>query len=331
MPEYKWNPQSLLALSNGYWQTSILHTAVKLDLFSVLDEQELRVEELADKIGADKGGLLRLLTALIAMELLIKKEDCFSCTRSTAVFLSRQSPLYIGHIIQHHRQLMESWAHLDEAVLTGQPVRSAYAGDDPEWRRNFLLGMHDLAMLLAPKLISQIDLGGHRRLLDLGGGPGTWAIHFCKKNPELQATVYDLPTSRAFAEETISRFDLQERIEFVSGNFLKEKVAGSYDVVWLSHILHGEGPQEACTILNAVASVLEPGGQLLIHEFVLDDDGSGPLFPSLFSLNMLLGTPAGRSYSGEKLFEMLRNAGFKDMQILDLGLPGGSSVISARI
>lgn len=331
MPEYKWNPQSLLALSNGYWQTSVLHAAIKIDLFSVLDEQALRAEELADKIGADKDGLQRLLTALVAIELLVKKDDCFSCTRSAAVFLSRQSPLYLGNIIQHHRQLMESWAHLDEAVMTGQPVRTAYAGDDPEWRRNFLLGMHDLAMLLAPKLISQIDLGGRRRLLDLGGGPGTWAIHFCKKYPELQATVYDLPSSRSFAEETVTCFGLQERVGFVGGDFLLEKVSGSYDVVWLSHILHGEGPQEVRIILDNVASVLEPGGLLLIHEFVLDDAGCGPLFPALFSLNMLLGTPAGRSYSGEQLFELLRDAGFKDMQILDLGLPGGSSVIAAKV
>jgi predicted O-methyltransferase YrrM len=147
----------------------------------------------------------------------------------------------------------------------------------------------------------------------------------------MQATVYDLPTSRSFAEETIVRFGLQERVDFVGGDFLQQRVTGSYDVVWLSHILHGEGPQEARTILDIAASVLEPGGLLLIHEFILDDDASGPLFPALFSLNMLLGTHAGRSYSCEQLFEMLRDTGFKDTQVLDLGLPGGSSVISARV
>lgn len=331
MPEYNWNPQTLLALSNGYWQTSVLHAAVNLDLFSALDDQELRAEVLADKVGADRDGLERLLAALVALELLHKKDDRFSCTRSAAVFLSRQSPLYLGNIIQHHRQLMESWAHLDEAVKSGLPVRPRYAGDDPEWRRNFLMGMFDLAMLLAPKLVAQIDLAGRRRLLDLGGGPGTWAIHFCKKNPELHATVYDLPTSRSFAEETIARFGLQERVDFVSGDFLREKLTGSYDVVWLSHILHGEGPQGVRTILDQAFSVLEAGGLLLIHEFVLDDDGSGPLFPALFSLNMLLGTPAGRSYSGRQMFDLLQDAGFKDAQIPDLQLPGESAVIAASV
>jgi SAM-dependent methyltransferase len=208
-------------------------------------------------------------------------------------------------------------------------VRQRYAGDDPEWRKNFLLGMFDLAMVLAPKLVGQIDLSGRRRLLDLGGGPGTWAIHFCRENPGLEAAVYDLPTTRPFAEETIARFGLKDRISFVAGDFLQEELPGRYDVAWLSHILHGEGPQGARTILDKAATVLEPGGLLLIHEFILDDDLGGPLFPALFSLNMLLGTPAGRAYSGRELFEMLQEAGFRDARRLVLDLPGESSVIAA--
>jgi SAM-dependent methyltransferase len=265
------------------------------------------------------------------MGLLIRKDDHFSCTRNAAEFLSRHSPRYLGHIILHHQQLMDSWAHLDEAVQSGRPVRQRYAGDDPEWRRNFLLGMFDLAMILAPKLVGKIDLSGRRRLLDLGGGPGTWAIHFCRENPGLEATVYDLPTTRAFAEETIARFDLKDRVAFVAGDFLEEELTGRYDVAWLSHILHGEGPREVRTILDKALSVLEPGGLLLIHEFILDDDRSGPLFPALFSLNMLLGTPAGRAYSGRQLFDLLRDAGFRDPRLLALGLPGESSVIAATV
>ncbi|MEZ4484768.1 MAG: methyltransferase [Syntrophotaleaceae bacterium] len=285
MPEQSWNPQTLLALSNGYWQASVLHAAVKLDLFSALDEKPLSAAGLANRIGADEDGLRRLLAALVAMDLLSESGDRFDCTRSAAIFLSRLSPLYLGNIIQHHHQLVESWAHLDEAVKSGRPVRSPYAGDDPEWRRNFLLGMFDLAMLQAPKLVGSIDLGGRQRLLDLGGGPGAWAVHFCKKNPELVATVYDLPTSRSFAEDIIARFGLKERIVFESGDFLREQLPGHYDVAWLSHILHGEGPQEVRTILDKVLSVLEPGGLLLIHEFVLNDKGAGrcsrPCFPSI--------------------------------------------------
>ncbi len=331
MDDRSWTPQTLLELSNGYWRTCVLHAAVKLDLFSQLGDRALRTDELAATIGADEEGLERLLNALAAMELLSKNGDRFSCTPSAVAFLSRQSSRYLGHIILHHHQLMESWVHLDAAAKSGRPVRGRYAGDDPEWRENFLLGMFDLAMLLAPKLVGKIDLSGRRRLLDLGGGPGTWAIHFCKENPGLAATVFDLPTTRSFAEQTIARFGLQDRVSFVAGDFLADEITGSYDVVWLSQVLHGEGPQGVRTILDKALSVLEPGGLLLVHEFLLDDDLGGPLYPALFSLNMLLGTSEGRAYSDCQLFDLLRDAGFKEPRRLALDLSGESAVIAATV
>jgi hypothetical protein len=106
------------------------------------------------------------------------------------------------------------------------------------------MGMFNIAMSMAPSLADKIDLSGRRHLLDLGGGPGTYAIHYCLKNPSLKATVYDLPTTRPFAEKTIEKFGLTDRIDFIDGNYVKEGIEGVYDVAWLSHILHGEGQKD---------------------------------------------------------------------------------------
>lgn len=329
MARESWTARTLLEVSNGYWQTCALHAAVKLDLFSYLDKQGAVAVDLAQKVGADPVALERLLNALTAMRLLTKSGERYVCVPSAAEFLSRQSPRYLGHIILHHRLLMESWLPLDEAVTSGRPVRKKPFYVEKESLESFLLGMSALAMLLAPQVVDKIDLSGHRRLLDLGGGPGTWALHFCREYPGLTATVYDLPTTRGFAEEAIARFGLGDRVAFVAGDFLTEGVPGRYDVAWLSHILHGEGPRDMHAILDKAVSTLEPGGLLLIHEFVLDDDLAGPLFPALFSLNMLVGTPGGRTYSARQLFEALRAAGCKDPHLLASDLPGGSSIIAA--
>ena len=326
-----WTARTLLEVSNGYWQTCTLHTAVKLDLFSYLDEQSVSTAELAKKVGVDQAALDRLLNALTAMQLLAKNGERHGCTPIAAAFLSRHSPRYLGHIILHHRQMMEFWMHLDEAVESGRSVRKKPFCAEKESLESFLLGMSALAMLLAPEVVDKVDLSGRRRLLDLGGGPGTWALHFCRENPGLGATVYDLPTTREFAEEAIARFGLGDRVAFVSGNFLTEGIPGRYDVAWLSHILHGEGPRDMHAILDKAVSTLEPGGLLLIHEFVLDNDLAGPLFPALFSLNMLLATPNGRTYSARQFFDALRTAGCKDPRILAKDLPGGSSVIAAIV
>lgn len=190
--------------------------------------------------------------------------------------------------------------------------------------------MFNLAMQIAPRIVPEIDLSGRRRMLDLGGGPGTYAIHFCQAYPELHAVVYDLPSTRCFAEKTIASFGLGGRIRFEAGDFDDQEIPKGFDVAWLSHILHAEGPSGCANILKKAMAALEPGGMILIQEFILDDTLDGPLFPALFSLNMLLGTPDGQSYSQVQLLEMLSAAGAGDLRRLPLDLPNGAGVIVGR-
>lgn len=329
MEQKHWTPADLLQLSGGYWNACALHAGVKLDLFTPLAERTLTAADLAGRLKTDPRGLAMLLTALAAMRLLEKWGDSYDATPFAAEFLSRTSPKYLGHIILHHHHLMAGWAHLDEAVQRGVPIRERVSHDDDEAaRESFLMGMFNLAMQIAPRIVASIDLSGRRRLLDLGGGPGTYAIHFCQHYPRLSAVVYDLPTTRRFAEATISRFGLSDRIAFAPGDFLSDQLPGRFDVAWLSHILHSEGPAGCAAILAKTVAALEPGGLVLVQEFILDDSLDGPLFPALFSLNMLLGTPAGQAYAQGELVAMLEAAGARDVHRLPLELPNGAGVIA---
>jgi SAM-dependent methyltransferase len=237
----------------------------------------------------------------------------------------------MGHIIMHHHHLALSWLKLDEAVRTGGPMRARSSGSDEDARESFLMGMFNIAMNLAPRLVNTIDISGRHHLLDLGGGPGTYAIYFCLNNPSLMATVYDLPTTGPYARKTIERFGLTDRIDFVAGDYLREDIPGRYDVAWLSQILHAEGPENCQRIIGKAASVLEPGGLLLIHEFILDNTMDGPLQPALFSLNMLLGTENGRSYSEGDIMEMLERAGAKTVKRISPQFPIESGIIAGVI
>lgn len=330
MEKNGWTPADLLQLSGGYWSTCALHASVRLDLFTPLAEEALTSPALAGRLGCDERGLAMLLNALTALGLLTKDNERYTATPSATRFLARTSPDYLGHIILHHHHLMASWLHLTDGVRNGRPVREQVAHtDDATVRESFEMGMFNLAMLAAPLIVPHIDLSGRHRLLDLGGGPGTYAIHFCRHNPGLTAVVYDLPSTRPFAETTIARFGLADRIEFRDGDFITGDIEGRYDVAWLSHILHGEGPEECALILRKTAAALEPGGMVLIQEFILDDSRDAPLFPALFSLNMLLGTTAGQSYSQGELSTMLNAAGFTDIRRIPLELPNGAGVITA--
>lgn len=326
------NPADILQLSGAYWNSCVLHSAVKLDVFTSMDQGSVSATDISRLTGCDERGMTMLLDALSAMGLANKCDTRYSLPPHSATYLSKNSSSYLGHIILHHHHLVPGWARLDEAVKSGDPVRtSSSLTDDDTARQSFLLGMFNLAMLNAPLVVPAIDLSGRRSLLDLGGGPGTYAIHFCLHNPELRATVYDLPTTQRFAEDTIQRFSLSNRISFSGGDILADDIGSGYDVVWISHLLHSECPQKAAVILEKAAHSLKPGGLVLIQEFILDDNRAAPLFPALFSLNMLLGTGAGQSYSQSELSRLMATAGIEAVRRLPLVLPNGAGIMSGTV
>lgn len=324
-----WHPGTLLELSGYYWKTCTLHAAVKLDIFTLIGKDSLTALEITKKTGWDARGTTMLLDALAAMALLTKTSSGYANTRAAADFLSKDSDRYIGYMIQHHHHLADSWVRMDEAVTQGGPIRERVSVSSDQWREAFLMGMFNNAMAMAPDVAQSVDLSGCTRLLDMGGGPGTYAIHFCKANPHLTAVVFDLAATRPFAEKTIARFGLSDRISFTAGDYTTEDVPlnQTFDVAWLSHVLHGEGPEEAAGIVAHAAKTLVPGGQLFIHDFILDDTRDRPEFAALFSLNMLLGTESGQSYSESEIREMMIAAGLTDIVRLDYTGPTQSGIV----
>ncbi len=327
MARQEWNPGKLLEISGAYWKTCALHAGVKLELFTILGDCLLGAEEVAKKAGGSIDGVERLLDALVAMELLEKRDGKYENTDGAKAFLTKKAPGYVGHMIMHHHHLAPSWCRLDESVAIGKPTRERISFGKEEHRESFLMGMFNMASILAPRLTPEIDLGGRKTLLDLGGGPGTYAIHFCLYNQDLKAVVYDLPTTRPFMEKTVERFGLGHRISFQEGDYASQGIEGKYDAAWLSHILHGESPEKCREIVKKTVLALEPGGLIAIHEFILNDSKSGPLFPALFSLNMLLGTDGGRAYSESELSDMLSSAGVKNIRRIPLNTPNDSGVV----
>jgi hypothetical protein len=132
--------------------------------------------------------------------------------------------------------------------------------------------------------------------------------------------------------ETVAKFNLSDRIKFAGGDFNTDEVSGGpYDVAWLSHILHSLGPEECQNLINKTAAAMEPGGLFLIHEFILNNSKDAPEFPALFSLNMLINNPKGRSYSEEELHFMLAHAGLKNITRHTFQGPNDSAIIYGEV
>jgi len=326
----KWDEKRISEASGSFWQACTLQGAVKLDLFSLLGREGKTSGEMAAATGSDLRGITAILDALSAMALIVKKEQVYFNTDDSSRLLDRNSKDYIGWRVLHHHYLLPSWARLDEAVLQGRPSgdeRENFNAEDQ--RQAFLMAMFNNASSVSPDIVPYLELGEPSSLLDLGGGPGTYAVEFCRRHSALEAVVFDLPGSRPYAEATIRNAGLENRIHFEGGDFFIDDIPGKYDVVWLSHVIHSSGPEEAQRVISKAAGALKTGGRMLIHDFWLNEAGDGPLFPALFALNMLVRTPKGRSYRESEGREMLDRAGLVQIRRLDLQIPNDSGVLEA--
>lgn len=326
----EWSIEKLTALSGSYWQVCAIHASVKLGIFTAISDSSLTAKEVSGILDSDPRATAMLLDACASLALISKERERYKNSEFSRNFLCTDMPSYMGYIIMHHHYIMDSWVRLDEAVRSGSPIRTRSGHEENEKLESFLMGMFNMASRLGPGIAQMIDLKKCKRLLDLGGGPGTYAIHFCIQNPDMLATVFDMSTTRPFAEKTIKKYNMEERISFEAGNFLQDPLPKGFDAVWMSHILHGESPDECAKLVAKAADSLNPGGLMIIHEFILENDRTAPVFPALFSLNMLLGTNGGQSYSVAELEYVMTNAGISDIERVRLPEPNPSGMMMGR-
>ncbi|MGQ9689548.1 MAG: methyltransferase [Desulfobaccales bacterium] len=222
--------------------------------------------------------------------------------------------------MRHLHHTWWGWSELEETVRRGHAdlkstERWLDRVPDPEaeWVRDFIWGMHAIARDLAPKVAAMLDLSGVKHLLDLGGGPATYAITFAQANPGLKATVFDLPRPVEIARENISRHGLADRIDTLAGNFLTDDIGSGYDFIWISQILHSHTEEQCRLIIDKSAQALSPGGQMVIQDFFLNDDRTSPLEAALFSVHMLAVTPGGRAYTHREAAAMMAAAGLENL------------------
>ncbi|MCL2761526.1 MAG: acetylserotonin O-methyltransferase [Desulfuromonadales bacterium] len=326
-----WTAPKLMEFSGSYWNIATLYAGVNLDVFTQIGERDISAAELSKAVNSDERGLAMLLDALVAMNLLQKHDNKYKTTPFSFSHLSKNGSDYLGYILQHHHQLMAGWTKLDKAVKSGHSVREKTSDTDNSLEReSFLMGMFNIASQQAPKIVKALNLSGKLRLLDLGGGPGTYALSFCRANDEMTAIVFDLPTTKPFAEKVISSMGMDSRVKFVGGNFYSDDIPSGFDVVWISQILHSESTENCRKLIKRAMDSMKAGGTLYIQEFILNEEKSGPLFPALFSLNMLLATDGGQAYSGKEIMGMMKEAGFVNLQRLDIELPNGAGIISGQ-
>ena len=306
----------LMDMGRGFQAAKMLSVAVDLAVFDFLEEPHSAVEAAA-WLKADDRAVGIFLNGLVALGLLTKGVDYFQNSKLASRFLVRGQDDYRGAIIKHMEHTWErGWNDLQTTVLAGHPkdvdpetwVATRPERDETEVRA-FICGMDALARDLAPQVAPKLKLAGVRHLLDLGGGPATYAITFARMNPEMKATVFDLPGPIKIARENIARHGLDARIDTLAGNFLKDDIGSGYDFIWISQILHSHNEEQCRRIIKQAVVALVPGGRLAIQDFFVNPDGCTPPGAALFGVHMLAVTPRGRAYTFEETAEWMQEEG----------------------
>ncbi len=310
------NFEQLMSMARGFQAAKMLTVAVDLAVFDFLDQPHSAVEAAA-WLQADPRAAGIFLNGLAALGLLVKEVDYFHNSKIASRYLVQGKDDYRGAILKHLEHTWErGWNDLRHTVLAGHPQ-----GVEPEtWvdtrpRRDeegvqaFIWGMHAVARDLAPQVAAKLPLSGVRRLLDLGGGPATYAIAFAQANPDLRATVFDLPGPSEIARENIAKNGLSSRIDVLAGNFLQDDIGSSYDFIWISQILHSHDP--AAVPAHHPQGGGGPGSRrpaghpgLLPQPRRLHPPGA-----AMFGVHMLAVTPRGRAYTYGEVGEWLQEEG----------------------
>jgi|SRR5579884_2760680 len=306
-------------LVSGYQLPRVLLTALELDLFTAIGTRNWTIPDLAKQLQVSERGLDILCRNLASAGVLQKKGPEYRNGRIAAAALNANSSEYRRGYLSLIRDHWVNWGKLTESVRTGQPIEDDTPPDDPEYRKEFSWAMHHRSVDIAPAVAAQIKLGRASRLLDLGGGPGTYALEFLKRNPKLEATVADRAPALEVAKELAAKVRHGKRLSYLPLDFLTEDIPGSYDVIWYSNVLHIYSPEQNQHIFEKMAKALLPGGRVLIQDaFLLDREGLYPLDANLFAVTMLLFTDEGNTYSVADTSAWLRRAGFERIRGIPL-------------
>jgi predicted O-methyltransferase YrrM len=304
-------------LARAFFRSRILLTAYELDVFTTLGEESKTSAEVAAALGTDARATDRLMNALAVLDLLEKEGDRFANAEAAARYLVAGKPEYMAGL-GHTVNLWDSWSTLTGAVRAGTSVFERPTGEAGERRTDFFIAaMHYGGSARAERLVALLEPEGMERVLDVGGGSGAYAMAFVRARDGITATVFDLPRVTPLTRSYIEEAGLSDKINVVEGDAVADELPRGYDLVFMSQLLHSNSPAENAALIANGAASLNPGGRLVIQDFVVDDGRTGPPQAVIFALNMLVNTAGGDTYAEAEIRGWMEAAGLAGVARVD--------------
>ncbi len=315
-------------------RSAALAVAVRTGLFETVEELgEASVADVRARHGWKERPTRSLLIALSAAGLLTRTRDRFALTESARAYALRGRPGSLAALIDLEIEHFLTPHHLLTALESDDA--SVYGGDDP-WEsheadpaqaRAFTEAMHAVSGRPAAGFAARARLAEGARLLDVGGGSGALSIALAAARSDVRCTVFDLAVVCGVADEKIREAGLEDRVTTLAGDMFAPRWPTGHDAVLLSQILHDWSFDTGRELLRRAFDALTPGGSVLIHEKLVDDERDAPLANALVHLDMLVWTK-GQQYRFGELRDLLVQVGFDDVSAESTG--GYWTLVQAR-
>ena len=333
------DPAHIMQVGMGFWGSKTLLSAVELELFTKLGSDGMTGQQIGEALELDGRAIPDFPDALVALELLDREGDggdaLYRNTQSTAVFLDKASPAYIGGLLEMaNARLYPFWGDLTEALRTGKPQNEIkHTGkpmfeelySDPDRLEQFMNAMAGISQGPFQALAEKFDFSKYETLCDVGGATGQLAIAVAGRHPHMRCTSFDLPVVEPIAKRTIEAAGLSDRVTAVGGDFFADPLPKA-DVITMGLILHDWNLENKKHLVSAAYDALPEGGAFIVIENLIDDARRENAFGLLMSLNMLIEFGDAFDYTGADFDGWCKEAGFKRTEVVPLAGPTSAGI-----
>jgi hypothetical protein len=313
--------ERLNEMAFSFKKTGALLSAIELGVFTAISEGAGTVAAIARRVGIEAEAVERLLIVCKALDLVREVDGRYRNLSDVERYLVRGSRTYFGdYLVYQARSEYDRFEDLTRHLRPGgepePPKRYAALMADPDEARRFTVAGYNASLSLAHKLAKTFDFSRFTRWLDLGGGSGCYSIAACERNPSLRTIVMDFPNVLAVTREFVARHGLQDRIDTRAGNFFEDELPAGCDLVSYITPLQSYMPAEVIRALTRAREAVAPGGTVLVLDYMLNDDKTGPLDPAFMNLQGVRdGHFTGRVNSGAELRGYMEAAGLTEIDV----------------
>jgi SAM-dependent methyltransferase len=323
----------------GFWPSKTVLSAVELELFTQLGSESMTGAEIGERLNLHPRAIHDFLDTLVALRLLERDGDGgdgrYRNTEDTAVFLDKNSPAYIGGILEmSNARLYRFWGDLTEALRTGKPQNEIKQTgtsmfeelySDPARLEQFMAAMAGISRGNFEALAEKFDFSRYETVCDVGGATGQLCCVLASRHPHLRCTSYDLPVVAPIAERAIAAAGLSDRVSVASGDFFADPIPQA-DVVTMGLILHDWNLDRKMQLIRSAYEALPEGGAFIVIENLIDDARRENAFGLMMSLNMLIEFGDAFDFTGSDFAGWCREAGFREVEILPLAGPASAGI-----